>query len=73
MIRISEKCEIGLKVNGETRLVVVRPAGYPPFMLFVRGLGSPARNPDAENGDCGRMHCASGWLGPQKSCLMLAV
>ena len=71
MIRISEKCEIGLKVNGETRRVVVRPADTLLYALR-EGLGFTGAKPGCENGDCGACTVlVDGW--PQKSCLMLAV
>lgn len=71
MTKISGKCEIGLKVNGETRRVVVRPADTLLYALR-EGLGLTGAKPGCENGDCGACTVlVDGW--PQKSCLMLAV
>ncbi len=52
MTKISGKCEIGLKVNGETRRVVVRPADTLLYALR-EGLGLTGAKPGCENGDCG--------------------
>lgn len=71
MMKISEKREVEIKVNGERRRVVVRPADTLLYALR-EGLGLTGTKPGCENGDCGACTVlVDGW--PQKSCLMLAV
>jgi len=62
---------IELKVNGELRKALVRPADTLLFALRER-LGLTGAKPGCENGDCGACTVlVDGW--PIKSCLMLAV
>jgi aerobic carbon-monoxide dehydrogenase small subunit len=62
---------IELKVNGEFRKALVRPADTLLFALRER-LGLTGAKPGCENGDCGACTVlVDGW--PVKSCLMLAV
>jgi carbon-monoxide dehydrogenase small subunit len=62
---------IELKVNGESRKALVRPADTLLFALRER-LGLTGAKPGCENGDCGACTVlVDGW--PIKSCLMLAV
>jgi len=62
---------IELKVNGEIRKVLVRPADTLLFALRER-MGLTGAKPGCENGDCGACTVlVDGW--PIKSCLMLAV
>jgi len=61
---------IELKVNGEFRKALVRPADTLLFALRER-LGLTGAKPGCENGDCGACTVlVDGW--PIKSCLMLA-
>jgi len=61
---------IELKVNGESRKALVRPADTLLFALRER-LGLTGAKPGCENGDCGACTVlVDGW--PIKSCLMLA-
>lgn len=61
---------IELKVNGEIRKALVRPADTLLFALRER-LGLTGAKPGCENGDCGACTVlVDGW--PIKSCLMLA-
>ncbi|MDD3364887.1 MAG: (2Fe-2S)-binding protein [Syntrophomonas sp.] len=60
---------IELKVNGEFRKALVRPADTLLFALRER-LGLTGAKPGCENGDCGACTVlVDGW--PIKSCLML--
>lgn len=62
---------IELKVNGEIRKALVRPADTLLFALRER-LGLTGAKPGCENGDCGACTVlVDNW--PIKSCLMLAV
>jgi len=62
---------IEIKVNGELRKALVRPADTLLFALRER-LGVTGAKPGCENGDCGACTVlVDGW--PIKSCLMLAV
>ncbi|MEQ8201060.1 MAG: (2Fe-2S)-binding protein [Syntrophomonadaceae bacterium] len=70
MISITGPGIIELKVNGETRQVLVRPADTLLHALR-EGLGLTGAKPGCENGDCGACTVlVEGW--PVKSCLMLA-
>jgi aerobic-type carbon monoxide dehydrogenase small subunit (CoxS/CutS family) len=61
---------VELKVNGEIRRVMVRPADTLLFALRER-MGLTGAKPGCENGDCGACTVLlDGW--PVKSCLMLA-
>lgn len=61
---------IELKVNGEIRKVLARPADTLLYILR-HGLGLTGAKPGCENGDCGACTVlVDGW--PIKSCLMLA-
>lgn len=61
---------IELKINGEIRQALVRPADTLLFALRER-LGLTGAKPGCENGDCGACTVlVDGW--PAKSCLMLA-
>ncbi|HWP96641.1 MAG TPA: (2Fe-2S)-binding protein [Syntrophomonadaceae bacterium] len=62
---------IELKVNGENRKALVRPADTLLYALRER-LGLTGAKPGCENGDCGACTVlVDGW--PIKSCLILAV
>jgi carbon-monoxide dehydrogenase small subunit len=62
---------ITLHINGEERMVTVRPADT--LLYTLRGkLGLTGAKPGCLNGDCGTCTVnVDGW--PMKSCLMLAV
>lgn len=61
---------VELRINGETRKTLVRPADTLLFALRER-LGLTGSKPGCENGDCGACTVlVDGW--PIKSCLMLA-
>jgi carbon-monoxide dehydrogenase small subunit len=62
---------ITLHINGEERMVTVRPADT--LLYTLRGkLGLTGAKPGCLNGDCGACTVnVDGW--PMKSCLMLAV
>jgi carbon-monoxide dehydrogenase small subunit len=67
---MSSESLIELKVNGQIRKVLVRPADTLLFALRER-LGLTGAKPGCENGDCGACTIlVDGW--PIKSCLMLA-
>lgn len=71
MLQLIGEGLIELKVNGETRKTLVRPADTLLFALRER-LGLTGTKPGCENGDCGACTVlVDGW--PIKSCLMLAV
>lgn len=66
-----DKGILELKVNGEKRSVVVRPADTLLYALREQ-LGLTGAKPSCKNGDCGACTVLiDGW--PVKSCLMLAV
>jgi aerobic-type carbon monoxide dehydrogenase small subunit (CoxS/CutS family) len=71
LLQMLSRGPIDLKVNGETRQVVVRPADT--LLEALRGqLGLSGAKPGCENGDCGACTVlVDGW--PVKSCIMLAV
>lgn len=61
---------ITLHVNGEERIVTVRPADT--LLYTLRKLGLTGAKPGCLNGDCGACTVnVDGW--PMKSCLMLGV
>ncbi len=71
MITYQDYAAISLRVNGETRQVVVRPADTLLHVLR-RGLGLTGTKAGCENGDCGA--CTVLLYGkPVKSCMVLAV
>lgn len=71
MYQMIDEGLIELKVNGEIRKVLVRPADTLLFALRER-MGLTGAKPGCENGDCGACTVlVDGW--PIKSCLMLAV
>lgn len=71
MYQLIDEGLIELKVNGESRRVMARPADTLLFVLRER-LGLTGAKPGCENGDCGACTILiDGW--PVKSCLMLAV
>ncbi len=71
MITYQDYAAISLRVNGETRQVVVRPADTLLHVLR-RGLGLTGTKAGCENGDCGA--CTVLLDGkPVKSCMVLAV
>ncbi|MGI5920984.1 MAG: (2Fe-2S)-binding protein [Syntrophomonadaceae bacterium] len=71
MFQMVEEGLIELKVNGEKRKALIRPADTLLFVLRER-LGLTGAKPGCENGDCGACTVlVDGW--PIKSCLMLAV
>lgn len=70
MLKVLNEEIIELKVNGETRKVLVRPADTLLFALRDR-MGLTGAKPGCENGDCGACTVLmDGW--PVKSCLTLA-
>jgi carbon-monoxide dehydrogenase small subunit len=71
VFQMVEEGLIELKVNGEKRKALIRPADTLLFVLRER-LGLTGAKPGCENGDCGACTVlVDGW--PIKSCLMLAV
>lgn len=71
MLKIIETSVITLKINGQFREVMVRPADTLLFCLRER-LGLTGTKNGCENGDCDTCTVLlDGW--PVKSCLMLAV
>lgn len=71
MLQLLSEGIIEIKVNGEKRRTLVRPADTLLFALRER-LGLTGAKPGCENGDCGACTVlVDGW--PIKSCLMLAV
>ncbi|MEN6462910.1 MAG: (2Fe-2S)-binding protein [Syntrophomonas sp.] len=70
MYQIIAEGLVELKINGELRRVLVRPADTLLFALRER-LGLTGAKPGCENGDCGACTVlVDGW--PVKACLMLA-
>lgn len=70
MYKLTNEGLVELKVNGELRKALVRPADTLLFALRAR-LGLTGAKPGCENGDCGACTVlVDGW--PIKSCLMLA-
>ncbi|MGE5578976.1 MAG: (2Fe-2S)-binding protein [Bacillota bacterium] len=71
LLKMVSRGPIELRVNGETRQVVVRPADTLLDVLREH-LGLTGAKPGCENGDCGACTVLiDGW--PVKSCMMLAV
>jgi carbon-monoxide dehydrogenase small subunit len=71
MFQMIDEGLVELKVNGEIRRVMVRPADTLLFALRER-MGLTGAKPGCENGDCGACTVlVDGW--PIKSCLMLAL
>lgn len=71
MQSIRSRQEIGLNINGERRLVSVRPADTLLYTLRQE-LGLTGAKPGCENGDCGACTVMVDGL-PIKSCMMLTV
>lgn len=71
MIWYEGKTMLTLRVNGETRTVIARPADLLLDVLRLQ-LGLTGAKPGCRNGDCGACTVLmDGW--PVKSCLVLAV
>lgn len=69
MLSFTSVEELELKVNGEIRRAMVRPADI-LLDTLREGLGLTGAKPGCENGDCGACTVMVDGI-PQKSCLML--
>ncbi|MBC2581630.1 (2Fe-2S)-binding protein [Clostridium sp. DJ247] len=71
MIEYNGIVELELDVNGEKRIVIIRPADT-LLRVLREHLGLTGGKPSCENGDCGACTVLVDGL-PMKSCIMLAV